>query len=222
MKYREWAPFYLKILDEFGYSTEEDIRVAKILETYLKIPDLEQVNEKIYKKEVAIYGAGPSLDSIKNIPNSTTIASDGATSFFIDKGIIPDIIITDLDGEIEDIIKANRKGSIIFIHAHGDNEKEIKEYTSRFEKPRGTTQSKQFGNILNFGGFTDGDRAVYLAEHFKPKRIFLYGMDFNSGPGKYSYSKDSNIKRKKLKWAEYLITQLTKKTKIPIVHHKSE
>ncbi|MFQ5887965.1 MAG: 6-hydroxymethylpterin diphosphokinase MptE-like protein [Candidatus Hydrothermarchaeales archaeon] len=222
MRYEEWEPFYFKILEEFGFSKEEDIKVAGILNTHLKKPDLAGVNEKVCKKEVAVFGAGPSLDSIQDIPEVTTIASDGVTSFFIDMGVNPDIIVTDLDGDIDDIIKANRKGSIVFLHAHGDNKDKIIKYADRFENPFVTTQTRPFGNLLNFGGFTDGDRAVYIAEHFGPSKIILYGMDFKNEPGKYSYSKDSDIKRRKLKWAELLIKHLMETTQVPIVYFNED
>ncbi len=218
MRYEEWEPFYYKIIEDFGFSKDKDQLAAKILNTYLKKPDLAGVNAKVCKKEVAVFGAGPSLESIKEIPDVTTIASDGATSFFIDMGLNPDIIVTDLDGDIDDLIKANSRGSIVFLHAHGDNKDRIIKYADRFEDPLGATQTRPFGNLLNFGGFTDGDRAAYLVEHFGPSKIFLYGMDFKKKPGKYSYSKDSDIKRKKLKWAELLIKHLMETTDVPIVY----
>ncbi|MFQ5975566.1 MAG: 6-hydroxymethylpterin diphosphokinase MptE-like protein [Candidatus Hydrothermarchaeales archaeon] len=218
MRYGDWEPFYFKILEEFGFSKEEDIKAARILDTHLKKPDLTRVNEKVFKKEVAVFGAGPSLDSIKKVPDVTTIASDGVTSFFSDRGMDPDIIVTDLDGDIDGIIKASSRGSIVFLHAHGDNKDKILNYAEKFKNPLGTTQTRPFGNLLNFGGFTDGDRAVCIAEHFEPSKIVLYGMDFNERPGKYSYSNDSIIKRKKLKWAERLIKHLIETTLVPIVY----
>ena len=42
----------------------------------------------------------------------------------------------------------------------------------------GTTQTNPFNKIQNFGGFTDGDRGVFLASHFDAKKIILFGMDF--------------------------------------------
>ncbi len=218
MQYEDWKPFYSKIIEEFGFSKEDDIKSAEILNTYLKKPDPDGISEKVYKKDVAVFGAGPSLETIQEIPDVTTIASDGVTSFFIDRGVNPDIIVTDLDGNIDDIIKANSRGSSVFLHAHGDNIEKIKKYADRFKNPLGTTQTRPFGNIMNYGGFTDGDRAVYIAEHFKPNKIILYGMDFKQKPGKYSYSMDSNIKRKKLNWAEVLIKHLMETTQVPIIY----
>jgi Uncharacterized Rossmann fold enzyme len=36
----------------------------------------------------------------------------------------------------------------------------------------GTTQTNPFNKVQNFGGFTDGDRGVFLASYFKAKKLF--------------------------------------------------
>lgn len=81
----------------------------------------------------------------------------------------------------------------------------------------GTTQINPnfFNNIQNFGGFTDGDRAVFIADYFNAKEINLIGFDFNSKIGKYSFPQNKNLdlKIKKLKWCKYLIEMLMKKNK---------
>ena len=53
----------------------------------------------------------------------------------------------------------------------------------------------------NFGGFTDGDRCIFLAEYFNASRIVLISMDFGQEIGKYSKHKIINrkMKLKKLK-----------------------
>jgi len=216
MNYEEWRKFYRKILRDFGFSEESDIIAAKILDAFLKSVDIDVLREKIQGRRVNVYGAGPSLKEIKKFQRGVNIAADGATSFLLGRGIVPDIIVTDLDGKVEDLLKANKKGSILVVHAHGDNIDAIKKYAAKFKNAAGTTQSKPFGSLHNFGGFTDGDRAVFLAEHFKAKKIALYGMDFRSKIGRYSFSRDSETKRKKLLWAEKLINYLRRKGKVEI------
>lgn len=195
-------------MNDFGYSGERDEEAARILNRFVKRPDLESLKRMINGRQVAVLGAGPSLEEVSEIPEDTKIAADGATSFLLEKKVLPDIIVTDLDGRIEDLITANERGSIVIIHAHGDNIALIEEYAGDFKKVIGTTQSKPFGNLSNFGGFTDGDRAVFLAEHFGAEEIVLYGMDFNKKAGRYSFTPNSEIKRKKLSWAERLISYL--------------
>jgi len=172
----------------------------------------------IKNRELIVFGAGPSLEkSIVKHKNLFTdkikISADGATTALLKNSILPDIIVTDLDGRIVDQIKANAEGSIIVVHAHGDNLDKIKSYVPSFKGPiAGTTQTnpKNYSKLNNFGGFTDGDRAVYLADHFHAKKIYLMGFDFNKKIGEYSFAgkKDKNLKLKKLEWCKALIDKI--------------
>jgi uncharacterized Rossmann fold enzyme len=223
MFYKEWAPIYKKIVDDFGFSIKKDKLAADILEKFLqrkKVILIKELKELIFDKEVIVFGAGPSLENSieinqKKFQNKIKISADGATSALLKKNIHPDIIVTDLDGKVSDQIKANYNGSTLVIHAHGDSINRIKRYISEFRlNIVGTTQTdpKLYKNVYNFGGFTDGDRAVYLSNHFNAKKIHLVGFDFNDKIGKYSFSKqkNKNVKLKKLKWCKYLIEQLMK------------
>ena len=117
--------------------------------------------------------------------------------------------------DLSDQLRANSEGSIVIAHAHGDNINSVKKYVPEFKGPIvGSTQidPKPYENIQNFGGFTDGDRAVYLADHFQAKRIYLVGFDFEGIVGKYSFpeNKDYKLKLEKLNWCKYLIELLKK------------
>jgi len=223
MFYRQWAPIYKKIVDDFGFSVKKDKLAADILEELLKRNkpfSIKKLNELIFDKEVIVFGAGPSLEKSieinkKKFENKIKIAADGATTALLEKDIKPDVIVTDLDGKVSDQIYANSKVSILVIHAHGDNINKIKRYVPKFKKSViGSTQTdpKAYKNVYNFGGFTDGDRAVFIAEYFNVKKIFLIGFDFDGEIGRYSFSrkKDKNLKLKKLKWCKYLIELLMK------------
>lgn len=213
MNFKEWEPFYREIVDYFGFSEEADLEAAKLLNEMLpEDPPIDKLKELIFGKTVNVFGAGPSLEKIKKFPEGTSIAADGATSFFIENDAVPDIIVTDLDGRMEDIVEANKKGSIVVVHAHGDNMPEIEKYVKKFDSPIGTTQAEPFGKLYNFGGFMDGDRCVFLASHFGAKEIRIFGIDFkNPEMGKYTLSKNENLTRKKLFWAERLIKYLKDK-----------
>ncbi|MEZ5336103.1 MAG: hypothetical protein R2741_13165 [Methanolobus sp.] len=56
-------------------------------------------------------------------------------------------------------------------------------------------------NVYNFGGFSDGDRCVYLAKEFGAASITLIGFDFDD-----LYV--NPVKKKKLKWARLLIEKV--------------
>ena len=76
--------------------------------------------------------------------------------------------------------------------------------------------------MYNWGGFTDGDRAIMLAEIMAAQEIFLVGMDFGPIIGRYSkppYLQEriaDEIKKKKLQFAQAIISELITTTKIPI------
>lgn len=209
MEFREWEPYYKAILKDFGFDQKKDEESARILSKLLNESRekkvLKKIERKINEKRVYIVGPVLSLEEF-DLMKGTIIAADEATSMLRKKGIVPNIIVTDLDGEIGDQLWANENGAIIIIHAHGDNAREIKKFVPLFDNVLGTTQSRPLENVYNFGGFTDGDRAFFLAEHFGAKEIILIGFDFDEPIQKEG--KDLEMKKKKLKWARYLIQRL--------------
>lgn len=211
MRYEEWRGFYSEILSDLNFSEERDEDAARLLDSISEPLDTNSLRETLRGERVNVYGAGPSLELIKEFAPGTNIAADGATSYLLEMGVVPDIVVTDFDGRIEDLVKAKDGGSILVVHAHGDNIDVIRKHVSRLGQIIGTTQTRPFGSLHNFGGFTDGDRAVFLAHHFGAREIHLYGMDFHGEIGRYSFSEDSETKRKKLLWAEKLINHLIKK-----------
>ena len=146
------------------------------------------------------------------------VVADAATSIVADAGINIDMIVTDLDGIVEDQISLNSDGTVTFIHAHGDNQTALDRYVGRFVGPVvGTCQCPPPTGMHNLGGFTDGDRAVFLADHFAAKDITLVGFDFGSdrgrvNPADYEDEIDLNdrdkVKMRKLTWANVLIAML--------------
>lgn len=213
-----WQKKYQEILNEFDYDRSKEIRSANILNSLLKTGfGLNRLERKIKNKTVFVVGAGPSLGSslqyIKKFKNFTKIVSDGATQALIENKIMPDIVVTDLDGNMEYLKKASELKSIMIIHAHGDNINRLPHAIS-FKYCLGTTEDKPFEKIKNFGGFTDGDRCVFLANHFGASKIILIGMDFGTHIGKYSkvgtYNK--SLKLKKLRKAKMLLEWLATKS----------
>lgn len=223
MFYKNWEPIYKKIAKDFNFQENKEKKSAEKLSNLLqnrKIHFIKNLQELIENKNVIVFGAGPSLETslvkFKNdFVGKVKIVADGATSALLKENIWPDIIVTDLDGKILDQIYANLNGSIAIIHAHGDNLKQIQKYVPEFKGELvGTIQinPNSYENIYNFGGFTDGDRAIFLASHFNARKITLVGFDFDDIIGPYSFSnkKDEKTKLKKLDWCKYLIDLLKK------------
>ena len=213
-----WKKRYSEIRKEFNYSEKKDIESAVILNSIIKNSNInEKIINLIKDKTVFVIGSGPSLSTaipvLKNFKKTIKIAADSSVKLLVDNGIIPDIVITDLDGD-ESILKKIGKKSIFIVHAHGDNIEKL-EFVKKFTKCIGTTQSNPFEKIQNFGGFTDGDRGVFLANHFDAKKIILFGMDFGEKIGRHSNTKKSErkIKLMKLHRGELLLEWLSTITK---------
>jgi 2-amino-4-hydroxy-6-hydroxymethyldihydropteridine diphosphokinase len=208
LRWEEWKPLYRTIVEEFDYSIEKDARAARILNALLankRICDDNCLSKRIFK-EVTICGGAANLqehlDEFGIV--GTSIAADNATSVLLANGQLPDLIVTDLDGNVREQIMANSEGAVIVVHAHGDNIPALQEYVPYFNGLiSGTTQGREVGVLRNYGGFTDGDRAVSIARHFGATMIRLLGFDFESPVSKPG--REIEVKRRKLAWARRLI-----------------
>jgi len=203
MNFADWEPIYQEILKDFDFDRSKDERSARISSELLGKRSLstQKLHELLHQKSIIVCGNAPSLkEELDNvdISNHMIIAADGATSVLLERAILPDVVVTDLDGNMNDIISADRLGSVIVVHAHGDNIPAIKRYVPLLNNAIGSTQSTPLKNIHNFGGFTDGDRCVFMAHHFGAKSATLLGFDFEDAGV-------SPTKKKKLQWAKRLI-----------------
>lgn len=210
MDLREWGPIYKQILTDFGFSRADDEHAALILSQLLKTKGsfdraLERLERTIKGHSIIVCGKAPSLirdiKSGKIEPNEVIIAADGATSVLLSQGVIPAIVVSDLDGEIDHLRAANIMCATMVVHAHGDNVDELKAYVPLLSDTLGTTQSQPLANVFNVGGFTDGDRAIFLAREFGARRISAIGFDFLD-------TSATPRKLKKLKWAKRLLERI--------------
>ena len=235
MEFGLWEKYYTEILDDFGFSRENDEESAKLLDEILStegcltLDDLSQIVG--FSDKYIIFGAGPSLKGhVKflkenyDLRDYVLVAADGATTALIEEKIVPDIVATDLDGKLDDILLANIRGANIVIHAHGDNIDKIASLSSFFNNVLGTTQAQPVGNLYNFGGFTDGDRALFLAVALGASQITLAGMDFGDVVTKYSRpnietetAKADDFKRKKLVYAEKFTNWICENENVEVI-----
>jgi len=208
MEFETWEPFYRQILNDFGFSQQRDEVVAAELDRLLggtRFMDSE-LRSLLRGKEVTVAGNGPNVAAEIRASRGTLITADEATSVALDAGLRPTILVTDLDGVVADQVKANAAGTVAVVHGHGDNGPAVQKWAPMFSgKTVGTTQARPSGNLRNFGGFTDGDRAVFLADHFGASRIRLVGFDFENPSDK---DQDKRMKQRKLDWAYILLGTL--------------
>ncbi len=208
MEFEDWEPFYLQIVDDLGLSRDQDEAVAAELDRLLggSRATPAELRSLLRGKTVTVAGNGPSLAADLAAAEGVLITADEATSVAMEKGIRPDLLVTDLDGNVEDQVRANAQGTVAVILGHGDNGPAVLKWAPRFTgRTVATTQSSPSGRLFDFGGFTDGDRAVYLADHFGAREIRLAGWDFE-----HPSAKDENPerKRRKLDWAYILLQNL--------------
>jgi 2-amino-4-hydroxy-6-hydroxymethyldihydropteridine diphosphokinase len=208
MDVEAWEPFYVQILKDFGFSRAEDEAVARELDASLggrRFSDVE-LRDLIRGQPVTVTGNGPTLSEETDDVSGLLIAADEATSVLLQKGLTPAIIVTDLDGNVADQVKANDSGAIAVVHGHGDNGPAVRQWAPLFAgRTVATTQSRPSGRLRNFGGFTDGDRAAFLADHFGASSIHLIGFDFERPSPK---DEDPRTKQRKLDWAYILLNAL--------------
>lgn len=208
MEFSRWEVYYDQILADFGYNREEDEQAALVLSRLLegRSSSADELRGMIEGKVVTVAGDAESLGREIDSLADVVISADEATSVLLAHDVIPDAFTTDLDGKIEDLVRANSRGAMAIIHAHGDNIDALQEHVGKFEgRVIGTTQAEPFDAMLDFGGFTDGDRAVFIADHFGAEEIRLVGFDFENPRKK---DKDLKAKARKLNWAYILIQSL--------------
>ena len=206
MLFETWEPLYQAILEDFGFSRRRDEEAADLLRGLLQGRDspLSAAWELLAGRRAIVCGNAPCLAremeemEQSQFDDAVFLAADGATVPLLEGGILPEIVVTDLDGPFPAILKANQMGSLMVVHAHGDNLEALKRYVPLLDRVIGTVQCLPPEGLYNFGGFTDGDRAVFLAQEMGAASIDLLGFDFE----------DQSVtprKKKKLAWARKLI-----------------
>jgi uncharacterized Rossmann fold enzyme len=201
-KFEEWEPYYQQILEDFGFDRAADEEAARVLDRLLPHDSLPLLEERIRGRAVTVCGNAPCLDRELDRVKGVVVAADRAAARIFPHGIRPDAIATDLDGATEEFVEMNRRGTVIVVHAHGDNIPLLHRWVPHLPGPlAGTTQARPFGRLHNFGGFSDGDRAVFLVHALGASSVALLGFDLDD-PGV------GPVKRAKLLWARRLLALL--------------
>jgi 2-amino-4-hydroxy-6-hydroxymethyldihydropteridine diphosphokinase len=200
MNFAEWEPHYVAILGYFGFDRAQDEEAARLLATLTGRDDFPLLVSLCKDRHVTVCGNAPCLmNELKKIRGSV-FAADAAADVLDGHGIRPDAIFTDLDGASERFIEMNRAGTVLVVHAHGDNMPLLRHWVPNLPGPVvATTQSAPLAHVHNFGGFSDGDRAVFAADALGAAGITIIGFDLDDDAV-------DPMKRGKLVWAKKLLS----------------
>ncbi|HWG92125.1 MAG TPA: 6-hydroxymethylpterin diphosphokinase MptE-like protein [Candidatus Thermoplasmatota archaeon] len=211
MNWTEWEPRYEAILKDFRWPREADEaardELANLLFDHPGLVEWTAVEARLRGREAVVYGAAPYLSPFPATPEGkAAVVADKALPRAMSSHVFPDVLVTDLDGDLNLLAEVNQRGALLVVHAHGDNRHLLRSALSRFPGPLlGTCQCEPTPLVLNTGGFTDGDRACFLAEAAGATALHLQGFDFQtvgaSGP-------DRAMKARKLAWAARLLGDL--------------
>ena len=195
MEARRWLPAYAAIARVLGLNALLDAAAAAVvgLAAIRKTVNEGRLRAILGGKPAVIVGAGPSLERWARAIASgwppfprSLIAADDATAALLLRGVVPDVIVTDLDGDLGYIERAARMGSVVVVLAHGDNLATALRAISRLPGLVPTGQVVPLPNSRVYGGFTDGDRAVYLAAAMGATKAILVAMELEGEIGEYS------------------------------------
>jgi len=199
MRFADWEPHYLAILDYFGFDRALDEEAAHLLASLLPRDDLPLLASLCNGRHVTVCGNAPCLKNELGKITGPVFAADAAAEVLCDHRVQPDAIFSDLDGATDRFIDMNREGTVIVVHAHGDNMPLLRHWVPRFPGPVvATTQAAPLPHVHNFGGFSDGDRAVFAADELGANGITIIGFDLDD-------TSVDPIKRGKLFWAKHLL-----------------
>ncbi|MFT4946251.1 MAG: putative Rossmann fold enzyme [Natronomonas sp.] len=210
MRFEEWEPVYERILADFGYDRAGDERARDRLAALLAGNTFNPTRLDWAGETVAVAGGADSLTEQAELTTArradTVVAASIAAGRLRERGIAVDCMVTDLDKAPETVRELTEEGTPVAVHAHGDNIPALTEWIptldAEFVIP--TTQAEPAGGVLNFGGFTDGDRAAFLADTLDATELVFPGWAFDD-------PSVSAEKRRKLRWAERLLYWLERR-----------
>jgi hypothetical protein len=210
MNFDEWEPVYERILADFGFDRADDERARDVCRSVVDGPwyDLDRLARQVGGDSVAVVGAAPSLAG--EVDRAATadhvFAASTAVDVCRDHGVAVDLMVTDLDKNPDTAATLTHRGTPVAAHAHGDNVPALREWLPRFRSALTipTTQAAPRPPVVNPGGFTDGDRAAFLADELGAASLVFVGWEFD----------DPTVdaaKAKKLRWAARLLGWLERR-----------
>lgn len=203
MEFATWEPVYDLVLADLGFERAGDERARDTLAAWAEPFDTDRIG--LAGTTVAVVAPGPSLpDELGRLDGTDrVVAASSAADRLLATGVCPDLVVTDLDGRPATAAALSRAGTPVAVHAHGDNGAALERWLPAFDPEcvLATTQAAPVGPVVNHGGFSDGDRAAFLADALGAARLELVGWDLDDPEA-------DPVKRAKLAWARRLLRWL--------------
>jgi uncharacterized Rossmann fold enzyme len=200
MEFATWDPIYERIRADFGFDRAADERARDVLAALVDDPLAPEALTGLNDATIAIVAPGPSLSA--EVERATAadavVAVSAAARPLREHGIDIDCVVTDLDGAPLVARKLSHEGVPVVVHAHGDNVAAIRRHVPNLATVCPTTQVEPTDRVHNVGGFTDGDRAAFLADHCGADSLVFVGWDLTG-------DSVGTVKRRKLRWAARLL-----------------
>lgn len=201
MDFTEWEPIYEEILADFGYERGADEQARDRLAGLLTAPGLSPADLDM-RGTVAVAAPGPTLASeLERVQRAdVVIGVSAAATTLRSHDLAVDCMVTDLDGDPATARTLTSEGTPVAVHAHGDNVGRLTAQVPKMnhEAVLPTTQARPTDRVYNVGGFTDGDRAAFLADACGAEGLVFPGW-------KLADSTVGADKRRKLAWAGRLL-----------------
>ena len=216
-----------EVREAFGWSEEDDVESAVLLQQSLAnhslwAPAMRELtltrlrNELVNAERVVLLGAAVEPSELQRFDGTQAVfvAADGAVGVLETFNRLA-CVVSDFDGA-EHLDRAAEAGQIIVAHAHGDNTNRWNGILQRWQEhstPPSLVLShqvtKELTGVYNFGGFTDGDRALcfVLSMGVILENIELIGFSTQK-IGAWSATTTPPIKMQKLEWMRRIVTEL--------------
>ena len=213
MNWNAWQPTYRQILADFGWSEDDDRQAAHMLASHLGKDMWKHVGTELkHRPRVVVVGCAPALEDLRaaDLPQGVVVAADGAATRLMELGVVPRVVVTDLDGHPDGLRWAASQGASMVVHAHGDNATRLAMVEELGPLVAGSYQCSPdaaLTSLRNIGGFTDGDRAVLLCEHYQVREVVLVAFDTTATPSRYSHHYDPATKARKLAWCDRILDE---------------
>ncbi|WP_291998857.1 6-hydroxymethylpterin diphosphokinase MptE-like protein [Caldivirga sp.] len=195
---------YIRAMSGLGLNFSNDAKAAELAGDYCSSdPDqLWSLNWETVTIYMPPYTGNPN-------PRGLIIAVEGFTlRKLLGDGVVPDIVVTDFDYEPDNVMGFN---GIVIGHAHGDNLDAYIKYAKHVSRLIPSVQVWPSNCSILIPGFTDGDRAVYLATYMGSRQIIVRGFNPDA-----QIKRSDEVKKTKLKLAEYFIGRASRLTNISI------